>query len=124
MTLAEFGGIWGYNSRQLMASHGPWGSAADMRAMVERAHSLGMAVLFDVVLNHGSAKMNVLWNWDGFGPDNCGGIFFEGEKDTPWGKRFAFHKPEVQDYLKQACRVWIEEYGVDGLRFDSVHNMR
>ncbi|CAE7517004.1 RPS9B [Symbiodinium necroappetens] len=91
-------------------------------------HSLGMAVLFDVVLNHGlvsksSSKMNVLWNWDGFGPDNCGGIYFEGEKDTPWGKRFAFHKAEVQDYLKQSCRTCIEEYGVDGLRFDSVHNM-
>ena len=123
MPTAEFGGIWGYNSRQLLASHGPWGSAAEMRTMVERAHSLGMAVLFDVVLNHGSSKMNVLWNWDGFGPDNCGGIYFEGEKDTPWGKRFAFHKAEVQDYLKQACRTWIEEYGVDGLRFDSVHNM-
>lgn len=123
MPTAEFGGIWGYNSKQLLASHGPWGSAAEMRTMVERAHSLGMAVLFDVVLNHGSSKMNVLWNWDGFGPDNCGGIYFEGEKDTPWGKRFAFHKAEVQDYLKQACRTWIEEYGVDGLRFDSVHNM-
>ena len=33
--------------------------------MVQRAHGLGMAVLFDVVLNHGSSKMNVLWNWDG-----------------------------------------------------------
>eukprot|EP00439_Symbiodinium_sp_Y106_P085351 s8_g28.t1 len=123
MPTAEFGGIWGYNSRQLLAAHGPWGSAADMHAMVQRAHSLGMAVLFDVVLNHGSSKMNVLWNWDGFGPDNCGGIYFEGEKDTPWGKRFAFHKAEVQDYLKQSCRTCIEEYGVDGLRFDSVHNM-
>jgi hypothetical protein len=88
-----------------------------------RAHSLEIAVLFDVVLNHGSSKKNTLWNWDGFGPDGCGGIYFEGEKDTPWGKRFAFHKAEVQDYLKQSCRTWIEEYGVDGLRFDSVHNM-
>ncbi|CAE7483754.1 treZ [Symbiodinium natans] len=123
MPTAEFGGIWGYNSRQLLAAHGPWGSAADMHAMVQRAHGLGMAVLFDVVLNHGSSKMNVLWNWDGYGPDNCGGIYFEGEKDTPWGKRFAFHKAEVQDYLKQSCRTWFEEYGVDGLRFDSVHNM-
>lgn len=65
-----------------------------------------------------------LWLWlYRAGPDNCGGIYFEGEKDTPWGKRFAFHKAEVQDYLKQSCRTCIEEYGVDGLRFDSVHNM-
>ncbi|CAE8627775.1 unnamed protein product [Polarella glacialis] len=123
MPTAEFGGIWGYNSRQLLASHGPWGTAAEMRELVDRAHTLGLAVLFDVVLNHGSAKMNSLWNWDGYGPDKCGGIYFEGEADTPWGKRFAFQKAEIQDYLKQACRTWIEEYGVDGLRFDSVHNM-
>eukprot|EP00405_Crypthecodinium_cohnii_P025699 CAMPEP_0206491230 /NCGR_PEP_ID=MMETSP0324_2-20121206/44794_1 /ASSEMBLY_ACC=CAM_ASM_000836 /TAXON_ID=2866 /ORGANISM="Crypthecodinium cohnii, Strain Seligo" /LENGTH=596 /DNA_ID=CAMNT_0053972225 /DNA_START=42 /DNA_END=1832 /DNA_ORIENTATION=+ len=123
MPTAEFGGIWGYNSRQLLASHSPWGSRADLINLVKKAHSLGISVLFDVVLNHGSSKMNTLWNWDGFGPDKCGGIYFEGEKDTPWGKRFAFHKAEVQDYLKQACRVCIEEYGVDGIRFDSVHNM-
>lgn len=75
------------------------------------------------MLNHGSSKRNSLWNWDGFGKDNCGGIYFEGEKDTPWGRRFAFHKPEVRDYLKECCRVWIEEYHCDGLRMDSVHNM-
>eukprot|EP00928_Gymnodinium_smaydae_P070954 TRINITY_DN54678_c0_g1_i1.p1 TRINITY_DN54678_c0_g1~~TRINITY_DN54678_c0_g1_i1.p1 ORF type:complete len:597 (-),score=102.50 TRINITY_DN54678_c0_g1_i1:253-2043(-) len=123
MPTTEFGGMWGYNSRQLLASHGRWGSSTDLKELVEKAHSLGIAVLFDVVLNHGSAKMNVLWNWDGYGPDKCGGIYFEGEKDTPWGRRFAFHKAEIQDYLKQTCRTWIEEYGVDGLRFDSVHNM-
>uniref|UniRef100_A0A7S4ULA7 1,4-alpha-glucan branching enzyme n=1 Tax=Alexandrium monilatum TaxID=311494 RepID=A0A7S4ULA7_9DINO len=123
MPTTEFGGIWGYNSRQLLAVHGPWGRAADLHYFVEKAHGHGLAVLFDIVLNHGSSKRNVLWNWDGFGPDNCGGIYFEGEKDTPWGKRFAFHKAEVQDYLRHTCRTWIEEYGVDGLRFDSVHNM-
>lgn len=123
MPTAEFGGIWGYNSRQLLNVHGPWGSATELRRLIDRAHDLGIAVLFDVVLNHGSSKKNTLWNLDGFGPDNCGGIYFEGEKDTPWGKRFAFHKAEVQDYLKQSCRTWIEEYGIDGLRFDSVHNM-
>ncbi|CAE7625681.1 RPS9B [Symbiodinium sp. CCMP2456] len=115
----------GFNCIQFMPTAGSGLFASACEAAVREAgrHSLGMAVLFDVVLNHGSSKMNVLWNWDGFGPDNCGGIYFEGEKDTPWGKRFAFHKAEVQDYLKQSCRTCIEEYGVDGLRFDSVHNM-
>ncbi|HYA88691.1 MAG TPA: alpha amylase C-terminal domain-containing protein, partial [Nitrospirota bacterium] len=80
-------------------------------------------VIIDLVLNHGAAKLNSLWNWDGYGPHNCGGIYFEGERDTPWGRRFAFHKQEVKEYLKAACRMWLEEYNVDGLRFDSVHNM-
>jgi 1,4-alpha-glucan branching enzyme len=123
MPVIEFGGLWGYNPRQLMAAHGPWGTAEELRRLVARAHELGIAVLFDVVLNHGSSKRNALWNYDGFGKDGCGGIYFEGEKDTPWGRRFAFHKPEVKDYLKECCRVWVEEYHCDGLRMDSVHNM-
>jgi 1,4-alpha-glucan branching enzyme len=123
MPVTEFGGIWGYNPRQLLTVHGPWGSAVELRRLIDRAHQLELAVVLDLVLNHGAAKGNCLWNWDGFGPDNCGGIYFEGERDTPWGRRFAFHKREVLDYLKAACRMWLEEYNVDGLRFDSVHNM-
>ncbi len=123
MPVTEFGGIWGYNPRQLLAVHGKWGSAKQLKQLIDRAHTLGIAVVLDIVLNHGSAKLNNLWNWDGYGPNMCGGIYFEGEQDTPWGKRFAFHKWEVKEYLKAACRMWIEEYNCDGLRFDSVHNM-
>ncbi len=123
MPVTEFGGIWGYNPRQLLAVHAPWGSADQLKQLIEQAHRLGIAIILDIVLNHGSAKLNTLWNWDGYGPNGCGGIYFEGEKDTPWGRRFAFHKWEVKEYLKAACRMWIEEYQVDGLRFDSVHNM-
>lgn len=123
MPVTEFGGIWGYNPRQLLAVHGPWGTADELRRLVDEAHGLGLAVIVDVVLNHGSAKRNCLWNWDGYGPHGCGGIYFEGERDTPWGRRFAFHKREVAQYLEAACRMWLEEYRADGLRFDSVHNM-
>ena len=123
MPVTEFGGIWGYNPRQLLAVHAPWGSAEQLKQLIEQAHRLGIALILDIVLNHGSAKLNTLWNWDGYGPNGCGGIYFEGEKDTPWGRRFAFHKWEVKEYLKAACRMWIEEYHIDGLRFDSVHNM-
>ncbi|MGA1870859.1 MAG: alpha-amylase family glycosyl hydrolase [bacterium] len=123
MPVTEFGGIWGYNPRQLLAVHGRWGTATQLKELIDQAHRIGLSVVIDVVLNHGSAKLNCLWNWDGFGPHKCGGIYFEGEHDTTWGKRFAFHKWEVKEYLKAACRMWIEEYNCDGLRFDSVHNM-
>ena len=123
MPVTEFGGMWGYNPRQLLAVHGPWGSSGELKHLVDRAHGLGLAVIIDLVLNHGSARLNSLWNWDGYGRDGNGGIYFEGERDTPWGRRFAFHKRPVRDYLLAACRMWFEEYKADGLRFDSVHNM-
>uniref|UniRef100_A0A7S0N4K5 1,4-alpha-glucan branching enzyme n=1 Tax=Pyramimonas obovata TaxID=1411642 RepID=A0A7S0N4K5_9CHLO len=123
MPITEFGGLWGYNPRQLLTVHSPWGSADDVRRLVDRCHELGLAVLVDVVLNHGASKLNNLWMWDGYGPKNNGGIYFETGKDTPWGRQFSFDKPEVQAYLLEACRMWLREYNVDGLRWDSVENM-
>ncbi|MBF0199463.1 MAG: alpha amylase C-terminal domain-containing protein [Planctomycetes bacterium] len=123
MPLTEFGGLWGYNPRQLMSVHGKYGTCKELHQLIDEAHQRGIAICLDIVLNHGSSKLNSLWNYDGYGPHSNGGIYFEGEVDTPWGRRFAFHKNEVKDYLKGACRMWIEDYHIDALRFDSVHNM-
>lgn len=42
MPVVEFGGLWGYNPRQLMAVHGPWGRADHLRDFIARAHDLGI----------------------------------------------------------------------------------
>lgn len=47
---------------------------------MDHAHSLGLSCIMDVVLNHGSSKNNTLWMWDGYGPDNNGGVYFESGK--------------------------------------------
>lgn len=49
MPIAEYSDRWGYNPRQLMAVHGRYGTPDDLRRFVDRAHSLGMAVIVDVV---------------------------------------------------------------------------
>uniref|UniRef100_A0A0G4G7K6 1,4-alpha-glucan branching enzyme n=1 Tax=Chromera velia CCMP2878 TaxID=1169474 RepID=A0A0G4G7K6_9ALVE len=123
MPVQEFGGQWGYNPRLLTAIHGKWGSPDDLKRFVKKAHSLGLAVIFDLVLNHGSSKLNSLWNWDGYGPNNCGGIYFEGGGDTPWGRKFGFHKREIREYIKAAARNFLKIFRGDGLRLDSVHNI-
>jgi hypothetical protein len=43
-------------------------------------------------------------------------------QDTPWGRQFSFDKPEVRSYLTDAARMWLDEFNMDGLRIDSVHN--
>jgi len=125
LPVTEYGGSWGYNPRSCMAIHPHYGTPDDFRKFVDKAHTLGIAVVVDIVLNHGSSKFNALWNWDGYSADGQGGIYFDlGADDTPWGRKFAFNRPEVQDYLMDACRMYLgNEYRCDGLRFDSVHNM-
>ena len=48
------------------------------------------------------AQGNTLWNWDGYGPNNNGGVYFETGRDTPWGKCFAFKTHQVCLYASLA----------------------
>jgi 1,4-alpha-glucan branching enzyme len=69
-----------------------------MRAFVDAAHALGLAVIVDVVLHHGAPEGNALWEFDGWGPGWAhGGIYHENAPDTEWGRQFAFWKGEVRD---------------------------
>ncbi len=70
--------------------------AQDLRAFVDAAHAAGLSVIIDVVLHHGAPEGNALWEYDGWGPDNNGGIFHEGAPDTEWGRQLAFWKREVR----------------------------
>ena len=82
MPLCEHADAWGYNPRQLLALHSPYGSPDNLRSFVEASHSAGIAVVVDVVLHHGAPVGNSLWNFDGPGGSyNCGGIYHEGEAE-------------------------------------------
>ncbi len=107
---------WGYNPASFFAPESAYGSPDDLRRLVDTAHRLGLAVVFDVVYNHAGPGDNVLWNYDGLVQD--GGIYFEGGKWTDWGLGPAWHKPEVQEFFFQNACMFFEEYNADGLRFD------
>ncbi|KAL6751388.1 glycoside hydrolase superfamily [Haematococcus lacustris] len=124
MPITEFSDAWGYNPRQLLAVHGAYGSPDQLRAFVDRCHTLGLAVIVDVVLNHGAVEGNALWDWDGWSPHpGHGGLFHEGAHDTQWGRAFAVWKREVRDMLYASCAMWLTEYKCDGLRFDSANDL-
>ncbi len=118
MPVAQFHGTfgWGYDGVLPYAPHDAYGTPRDLRAFVDRAHSLGMAVLLDVVYNH-------------FGPEGaylnvyCP-QFFSTDTKTPWGPAMDFSRPEVRDYFFANAEMWITEYGFDGLRLDAVHAIK
>jgi len=129
MPQAEFAGSfsWGYNPGHIFAVERAYGGRDGFRAFVEAAHGHGIAVLLDVVYNHLGPQALDLWRFDGWGPPGRGGIYFynDGRAATPFGDtRPDYGRPEVRRFLRDNARMWLEEYGVDGLRFDATAYIR
>jgi maltooligosyltrehalose trehalohydrolase len=121
MPIAEFPGKfgWGYDGVDLFAPSHLYGTPDDLRAFVDRAHSLGLGVILDVVYNH-------------FGPDgNYLGIFSDDYlvrgKENEWGDAINFDgrnsAPVREFFITNGC-YWIEEFHFDGFRFDATHAIR
>ncbi|MBN9605370.1 MAG: malto-oligosyltrehalose trehalohydrolase [Actinomycetales bacterium] len=84
---------------------------AAYRRFVAAAHARGLGVIQDVVYNHLGPSGNYL---PLFGPYLTDAL-------TTWGEAVNLGEPEVRAFILDDARMWLEEYGVDGLRLDAVH---
>jgi maltooligosyltrehalose trehalohydrolase len=115
MPVNAFGGErnWGYDGVLPYAPAESYGTPDDLRALVDRAHELGLAVLLDVVYNHFGPDGNYL---NAYAKD-----FFNADVDTPWGGAVAVEREPVRRFFIDNALMWLSEYRFDGLRFDAVH---
>jgi maltooligosyltrehalose trehalohydrolase len=121
MPVADFPGKfgWGYDGVNLFAPTQLYGSPDDLRSFIDRAHSLGLGVILDVVYNH-------------FGPDGnylgaFSGDYLIRESENEWGDAVNFDGPNsgpVREFFITNGRYWIEEFHFDGFRFDALHAIR
>jgi maltooligosyltrehalose trehalohydrolase len=121
MPVADFPGKfgWGYDGVDLFAPSHLYGTPDDLRAFIDRAHSLGLGVILDVVYNH-------------FGPDgNYLGAFSDDYlirgNENEWGDAVNFDGPNsgpVREFFITNGCYWIEEFHFDGFRFDALHAVR
>jgi 1,4-alpha-glucan branching enzyme len=68
-----------------------------------------------------------LWQFDGWSENDKGGIYFYNDlrSHTPWGDtRPHYGRPEVRQYLRDNALMWLEEYRIDGLRWDATAYIR
>ena len=120
MPVADFPGEfgWGYDGVDLFAPTRLYGTPDDLRAFVNDAHSLGLAVILDVVYNH-------------FGPDgNYLGVFsadyLHRERANEWGDSINFDGESsgpVREFFITNGKYWIEEFHFDGFRFDATQSI-
>lgn len=118
MPINEFPGRrnWGYDGTLICAPDTAYGTPDELRDLVDRAHELGLCMVLDVVYNHFGETDNFI---PAYAPE-----WFDRKVQTPWGPGINFEQPMVrQFYYENAC-LWLCEYDFDGLRFDSVHEMR
>ncbi|MGD9613717.1 MAG: alpha-amylase family glycosyl hydrolase, partial [Kiritimatiellia bacterium] len=129
MPVNEFPGdrSWGYNPSDPYAIEASFGGPDGLKRFVKACHENGLAVLIDVVHNHYGPSDLEMWQYDGWSTGGYGGIYFynDWKANTDWGStRPDYDRAEVRDYVKGQIRMFLEEYQVDGFRWDSVYNIR
>jgi maltooligosyltrehalose trehalohydrolase len=120
MPVADFPGRfgWGYDGVSLFAPTRLYGRPDDLRRLVDRAHSIGMGVVLDVVYNHIGPDGNYLSRFTD--------TFFA-KHGTEWGDAVNFDgegSAGVREFVVQNAGYWIEEFHLDGLRLDATHAIR
>ena len=117
MPVADFPGRfgWGYDGVNHFAPTRLYGEPDDMRSFVDRAHALGLGVLLDVVYNHFGPEGNYLAR---FSRD------YYGAHESAWGRVMNFdgeNSGPVREFFMTNGAYWIDEFHLDGLRFDATH---
>ncbi len=115
MPIAEFRGSfgWGYDGVLPFAPFREYGTPDDFRRFVDRAHSLRLAVILDVVYNHLGPGGDLFKQYS----DD----FFSRTHRTEWGDGLNFDGPgcgPVRDFVLANVAYWIDEFHLDGLRID------
>ena len=114
---------FGYQVTNFFAASSRFGMPEDLKALVNAAHEMGIAVLLDVVHSHASKNTREGINeFDG----TVYQFFHDGAKGdhSAWGtKCFNYGKHEVLHFLLSNLKFWMDEYHFDGFRFDGVTSM-
>lgn len=129
MPIGQFAGerSWGYNPSNIFSVDSDYGGPLAFKQFIKCAHQAGIAVILDVVYNHFGPSDLDLWQFDGWSENGRGGIYFYNDHRaiTPWGEtRPDYGREEVRHYILDNVMMWLEEYHVDGIRFDCTQFIR
>ena len=131
MPISEFPGdsSWGYNPVFYMAPKWIYGRPEEFKQLVDAAHQRGIAVLLDMVFNHAWGDHPYyrmyppMFTPDGKQLPDQNPFFHHPENGhaNSWGGVDWDHaSPYTLAYMRDVVRFWLEEYRVDGFRFDWV----
>ena len=116
-------GSFGYHVSSFFAASSRFGTPEELKALIDDAHSRGIAVIMDIVHSHAvKNEQEGLGRFDGSIDQ-----YFHGNdrREHPaWDSLcFDYGKNEVLHFLLSNCKYWLDEYHFDGFRFDGVTSM-
>ncbi|MAW94532.1 MULTISPECIES: alpha-amylase family glycosyl hydrolase [unclassified Leeuwenhoekiella] len=127
MPVQEFDGnnSWGYNPAFHMALDKYYGTRNALKTLVDAAHEKGMAVIIDVVYNHATGQNPYFRMYN----TSNGGTGGQPSADSPFFNQTATHsysvfndfnhsKEATRSYVERTAQYWIEEFKIDGYRWD------
>lgn len=124
MPVMEFEGnsSWGYNNSFMFAPDKYYGTREKLKELIDICHQNGIAVIFDIVLNHhfGQAPMTQLY-WDAANSKPAANNpWFNPDAKHPFNVGYDMNhdSPETRAYIDRIVKYWIQEYRADGFRFD------
>ncbi|MCC6475319.1 MAG: 1,4-alpha-glucan branching enzyme, partial [Burkholderiales bacterium] len=113
---------WGYQSTGFFAATSRYGSADELRALIDACHQAGIGVILDWVPGHFPSDAWALAHFDGT-------ALYEHEDPRlglhqDWGTHiFNYARREVAGFLLASAHYWLDQFHVDGLRVDAVASM-
>lgn len=116
-------GSFGYHVANFFAVSSWFGTPDDLKYLINKAHSMGMSVLMDLVHSH--AVKNTVEGINRFDGTQTQ-FFYEGHRGLHdhWDSMcFDYDKNEVLHFLLSNLKYWQEEYHFDGFRFDGITSM-
>lgn len=125
MPINEFEGndSWGYNPSFYFATDKAYGTTEDYKRFIDECHRRGMAVIIDMVLNHsyGQSPMVQMYFNSATGQVTAQNPWYNQvcpHEPYCWGYDFDHESIFTKTFVDKVTRFWIEEFKVDGYRFD------
>jgi len=114
---------FGYHISNFYAASSRFGTPEELKALIDAAHCAGLSVIMDLVHSHAvNNETEGLSRFDG----TLYQYFHDGPRGShpAWDSRcFDYGKLQVLHFLLSNCRYWLDEYHVDGFRFDGITSM-
>lgn len=117
---------WGYNPVQYNVPEGsystdannPYSRINELKKLINTLHENGFGVIMDVVYNHVYERRT--FPFDAMVPTYFYRYDYQGmpSDGTGCGNDLATNRLMVRQFVLNSIKFWIEEYGIDGFRFD------